>query len=469
MRDSEERIEVAKDGPRGVHDMARGSIRRHVLRMMLFIITGHATQSLYSLVDMYWVSKLGREAIAAVALSSNLTFIALALTQMLSVACIALISRAAGCKDHAEVRRLFNQAQSLAASLGMAFLIVCLALSDIYAERLGGDARTVALSKEFLLRFIPALALQFMMVGISSALRAIGNMKPGLVAQILSILLNMGLAPFLVFGWIGGHPLGVAGAALSTLISTAAAVLGLVIYVARGKTFFRLQPADWRPVWRTWGRMLNIGLPSGVEFLLLSIIMIVIFGVVRPFGPAAQAGVGIGWRIIQAGFIPAIALSISATTVVGQNVGARDHARVREAVRESAKLAIALMLVFAVVCHFAAEPLVGSFTSEAAVVELGADYLRTVAYSYVASGLVYVVAGVFQGLGNTWPSLLASVTRAASFVIAALWLAQHDGFAIHTLWIMSVTSVMLQLAVCLVLLNRELQIKAPVAPIGGRR
>lgn len=446
--------------PRGVHDMTRGSVRGHIVRMMTFILTGLAIQTLYSVVDIYWVSRLGKEAVAAVALSSNLMFVSLAVTQMLSVGCVALVSQAAGRKDHDEVQRLFNQAQSLSTFVGIIFLVICMATRHIYAERLGSDAATIALAEEFLAYFIPALALQLPMVGLGSSLRGIGDMKPGLIAQMLSVMLNMVLAPFLVFGWGTGYPLGVAGAGLATLISTVAAVIGLWIYLVRGKTFLRLRFAAWRPDWQVWRRMIGIGLPAGTEFILTSIMMGVIYVVTRSFGAEAQAGFGLASRILQAGFMPAVAISFSAAAVVGQNLGSREYGRVHETFREAAKLTIGFMLALSVLCHVAPEALIRIFSDEPTVVAVGADYLEIVTYVYVASGLVFVIAGVFQGLGNTWPSLWASGLRTALFVIAVIVVSRQP-FELHTLWLVSVGTSVLQLALCLWLVSRELRLKAP--------
>ncbi|MCA9587144.1 MAG: MATE family efflux transporter [Myxococcales bacterium] len=466
VREAAQPGDDADDGrgraPKGVHDMTRGSVRGHVVRMTLFVLAGLAIQTLYALVDIYWVGRLGKQAVAAVALSSNLGFAALAVTQMLSVGCVALVSQAAGKKDHAEVQRLFNQAQSLSAFAGAAFLTVGLAVRRTYVERLSPDAHTAELASTFLLTFIPALALQFTMVGLGSTLRGIGDMKPGLVAQIASVLLNMVLAPFLVFGWVSGRPLGVAGASIATLVSTAAAIVGLVVYLARGDTFLRVKVSEWWPDLSVWRRMVGIGLPAGTEFLLMTLIFGVIYVVARPFGAHVQAGFGVGSRLVQAGFMPAVALSFASAAVVGQNYGSREYARVREAAREATKLVVAVMLVFTVACHVAPERLMRLFTDEPGVVAAGVDYLETISYAYVASGIVFTAAGVFQGLGNTWPSLMASGARALAFVGVVLWLSRRTGFAIHTVWVVSVSAGLLQLALQLTLLRRELRLKAPL-------
>lgn len=446
----------------GVHDMTQGSIRSHLVRMMWFVLTGMFVQTLYALVDIYWVGRLGKEAVAAVALSSNLMFVSLAVTQTLSVGCVALVSRAAGKKDDAEVQRLFNQAQSLSTCAGVLFLIACLAVRRTYAEKLSGDALTAELASTFLLGFIPALALQFLMVGLGSALRGIGDMKPGLVAQTSSVLLNMVLAPFLIFGWIGGHPLGVAGASLASLVSTAVAVAGLAWYLRRGGTFLRLNPAQFVPHWPTWRAMTSIGLPAGTEFLLMSLTMGVIYSVTRPFGAQAQAGFGIGSRLMQAGFMPAVAISFSTAAVIGQNFGAGSFARVRETRRESTKLTLMFMLFFTAVCQLVPHYLVAIFSSDPQVIASGVDYLRIISLAYVVNGVIFVSAGVFQGLGNTWPSLAASAIRALVFTAPTLLLSALPGFSMHWIWLTSLGAVGVQFAIQQGLLRRELRLRAPV-------
>jgi putative MATE family efflux protein len=447
-----------------MHDMTQGSVRGHVLRMTAFMLAGMFFQTLYGLIDIYWVSRLGKEAVAAVAVSSNLMFVTIAISQMIGVGAVALVAHAAGRKEHADVQRLFNQAQCLAVVTGVLFLAAGGASMNLYADKLSSDAVTADLAKIFLSWFIPALSLQFTMVGLGSALRGIGNMKPGMVAQIGSVVLNMVLAPFLIFGWLTGHPLGVAGAALATFLATVAAVVGLVWYLRRSATYLRINWAHWSPDWKLWGRMIGIGLPSGAEFLLMSVLMGVIYAVIRSFGAEAQAGFGIGGRIMQAGFMPAVALSFAVAAVAGQNYGGRQFPRVKETFIEGAKLNVIFMLAFTLLCHVAPAAMMRLFSKDPAVVDVGADYLRIISYNYVAFGLIVVASGIFQGLGNTWPSLAASALRLVFFIPLVVWLSRQPGFTLPQVWWISVATVTLQMALSLLLLRREFGRKLVLAP-----
>jgi putative MATE family efflux protein len=444
-----------------LNDMTRGSVRGHVVRMTLFMLAGFIVQTLYSLVDIYWVGRLGQRAVAAVALSTNLMFVSLALTQSLSVGCVALVSQAAGRKDEKEVQRFFNQAQSLGMIAGVFFLAAALATMGLYADKLSGDAETAQLSRQFLIWFIPALALQFTMVALASALRGIGDMKPGLLAQLGSVLGNIVLAPFLIFGWISGHPLGVAGAAISTFVATLGAVIGLSLYLMRKGTYLRLQLSLMKPDVSVFKKMIGIGLPSGAEFLLMSVTMGFVYAMVKPFGSQSQAGFGIGSRVFQAGIMPAVAMSFGVAAVAGQNFGSRHYDRVRGVFREASKLITVLMIVFIVVSQVAASALVRPFSGDPVVIDVAAGYVRTVSFVYVASALVLVCAGIFQGIGNTVPSLIASAVRVASFVGVVLFLSRQTGFTLHQIWITSVATVVLQVGIALFLLRMQLRDLAP--------
>jgi putative MATE family efflux protein len=443
------------DARPGAHDMTQGRIRAHITRMTLMMLLGMFLQTAYSLVDIYRVAQLGKEAVAAVALGSNLNFVTIAIAQMIGVGTVALVSQAAGRRDEAAVQRNFNQSQSLSIVAGVVFLATAFALRNPFAENLAGDAATSALAKRFLDWFIPALALQFSMIGLGSALRGVGDMKPGLIAQAASVLLNMVLAPFLIFGWVTGHPYGVAGAAMATFYATLAAVIGLALYLARTETYFRVRFADWLPDWRLWGRMLGIGLPAGAEFGLMTVLMLLIYAVIRPFGAEAQAGFGIGVRIMQAGFMPAIALSFAVAAVAGQNFGARAFPRVRETFREGAKMNVAFMLFFTALCQVAPASLMRLFSQDPAVVDVGAEYLHVISFNYVAFGLVVVAGGMFQGMGNTWPSLLASAIRVTGFIAIVVWLSHQLAFQIVQVWVISVFTVLVQMVLALALLRRE--------------
>src|SRR5262245_30734499 len=151
-------------------------------------------QTLYVLVDLYWVGRLGTDAVAAVGLSGNLMFIVLAATQMLGVGTTTLVSHATGGRDRARANLVFHQSQVLSLVVGVIFLALAMVSRRIYAEGLSADAGTLRLADEYLLWFIPSLALQFGLIAMGSALRGTGNFRPGMIVQTATVILNIVLA-----------------------------------------------------------------------------------------------------------------------------------------------------------------------------------------------------------------------------------------------------------------------------------
>ena len=447
-----------------MHDLTSGSISRHLLKTTSFMLVTMLFQTLYYLVDLYWVGRLGKEAVAAVGLCGNLMFVVLALSQMLGVGTTALVSHAAGRKDRERALLVFNQALVLSVLAGAAFFAVGMALSGAYARGLSADAATAARAAEYLLWFVPAMALQFGLIAMGSALRGTGNFQPGMVVQAVTVILNMVLAPFLIFGWLTNRPMGVAGAALATFVSIAVGVLWMTTYFRPGRTSLEFVPADWRPRAGLWGEILRIGLPAGAEFALMSVYLFVVYAVTRPFGSAAQAGFGIGMRVLQAGFMPVVALGFAVAPVAGQNFGARRPERVRETFRTGVVMAAGAMVFFTIVCHLAPAAMVRIFSSDPGVVAVGDEYLRIVSWNVVASGVIFVCSSTFQAMGNTVPSLVSSFVRIALVVPGAFLLARLAGFELRWIWYLTVATVTLQMVLSLLLIRLEFQSRLTVAP-----
>ena len=447
-----------------MQDLTTGPVIRHLLKTTSFMLVTMATQTFYFLVDLYWVGRLGREAVAALGISGNLMFVVLAVTQVLAVGTTTLISHAVGQKDRERAQRVFNQSQVLSLMAGALFFALAMAVRVPYARAMSADAATATLASSYLLWFIPASALQFGMVAMGAALRGTGNFKPGMVVQTATVVLNMILAPFLIFGWGTGRPLGVTGAALATFIAVAVGTLWLLRYFRIKDAYLRFVPTDWKPQPATWGAMLRIGLPAGAEFALMAIYLFVVFAVIRRFGAAAQAGFGIGMRILQAGFMPVLALGFAVAPVAGQNFGAHKPERVRETFRSAASIAAAAMIVFAIVCHIAPAAMVGVFSRDPQVIAVGVTYLRIVSWNFVASGIIFVASSTFQALGNTLPSLASSFVRMLLLAPTAIILSRLAGFELRWIWYLSVAAVTVQLVLSLLLLRREFGRKLGVAP-----
>jgi putative MATE family efflux protein len=420
-----------------------------LLSLSAFLAVSMLLQTTYFLVDLYFVSRLGGPAIAGVGLAGNVMFVTLALTQMLVVGATTLIAQAAGRRDAADAQAVFDQSCALAGACGLLVFTGGLLLGDLYCRWLAADAPTYSAAHDYLVWIIPAFALQFTMAAIGSALRAGGVVKPGMIIQVFTVAINGVLAAWLI------PRFGTAGAGMATLASVVVGIVALTTYFVRHGKFVKLQPRQWRIEKRMADRILRIGLPAGGEFILVAIYSAVAYYIIRHKGADAQAGFGVGVRLVQSLFLPVMAVSMGASPLAAQNLGARRFDRVRQTLTAATLLAVGIMLTATLICRISPETMVRFFTDDAPVVRFAGEYLQVLSWGFVFFGLNNVIAALFQAIGNAWPSLATTVFRVALFSIVALFIARDPGFDLRHVWFAAVAAAALQTGLLYLLLRRE--------------
>jgi len=450
-----------------VKDLTQGAIGRNIVAMAAPIAFGMIFQTLYYLVDLYFVAGLGDAAIAGVSAAGNVMFIIIGLTQVLGVGTVALISHAVGRKDQPAANLIFNQSIVLSAVCVLLTLIGGYGLTHIYMREVAADEATIEAGITYLYWFLPGMALQFALVSMGSALRGTGIVQPTMVVQILTVVLNIIFAPIFIVGWGTGVPMGVAGAGLASTIAIAIAVGLLSVYFYRLEKYVGFHREMWKPRLESWKRMLAVGLPAGGEFLLLFVFMGVIYWCIRDFGAVAQAGFGIGSRVMQSIFLPAMAVAFAAGPIAGQNFGARKFDRVRDTFKKAVLISAGIMLTLTLLVHVSPSLLVRGFTDDPQVLIVAAVFLQIVSWNFVAQGIVFTSSALFQGLGDTRPALISTATRLITFAIPAMWMSRQPGFRLEHMWYLSVGTQTLQALVSLWLVRNEFRRKLnslPVAP-----
>jgi putative MATE family efflux protein len=444
-----------------VKDLTHGSLMSHVLTMAAPISLGIVLVMLCQLVDLYFVGGLGDAAIAGVAAAGNAGFLINAFTQVLSVGTVALVSHAVGRKDPADANLVFNQALGLSVLCFAGALIAGWLLARRYVGLLSQDAATIEAGTTYMLWLMPALALQFIMLVMAAGLRGTGIVNPAMLIQSITVAINIALAPVLIAGWGTGHPFGVAGAGLASSLAVVIGVALLWLYLKRSTHYLVLDPLQWRPNLLQWRRIFRIGLPAGGEFAIMFVYMAVIYYALEGFGPAAQAGFGIGTRLMGLIQVPAIAVAFATGPIVGQNFGAGNSARVRAAFKQVLLLEAAIMLVAMAFAQWRSQWLMSAFTADATTIEVGATFLKFVSINLVAQGALFLCSATFQGLGHTTPQLLSSTARLVTYVIPILWLSAQPGFHIDTIWYVSIATTTLQALFSLWLLRLEFRKRLP--------
>jgi putative MATE family efflux protein len=436
-------------------DLSSGSIPRHVVSMSVQMAIGILVQTLYFFADLYFVSRLGDAAIAGVTSAGNLWFVVLALTQVLNVGTVALVSHAVGAQQRDRANLVFNQSLVLSGIVGVAVFFGVFLAAEPYMRTVGADEATVRAGVDYLYWFAPGLGLQFAMIAMFATLRGTGIVKPTMILQMITVVVNIILAPILIVGWGTGKPMGTAGAGLASTISIVVGVILSAYYFHKHEKYVAIHREQMRVQLAVWGRLLYIGLPVGLEFFLMSIIMAVIYWIIRDFGAAAQAGFGVGQGVMRIIMLPAMAVAFASAPIAGQNFGARKPERVRETFRVAVTISVVLMALQTILCQFESEFFIRIFTTEAAVVAVGVQMLMISSWNFAANGVIFCCSSIFQALGNTWPTILSSVVRLVLFIAPALWLSMRPGFELVHIWYVSVASMFIQAGFSYLLLRRE--------------
>src|SRR5258708_5808005 len=244
-----------------------------------------------------------------------------------------------------------------------------------YMRSVAVDDAVIEAGATYLVWFMPALALQFAMLVMASALRGTGIVRPTVIVQATTVIINILLAPVLIAGWGTGLALGVAGAGLASTIAVAIAVAMMWIYFRRYEHYVAINGALCRPQMAQWKRILSIGLPAGGEFAIIFVNMAVVYYALRHFGGAAQAGFAVGSRLLGVIHMPGISIALAAGAIAGQNFGAGNSERVRRTFRTVLLLVATVMIGFTMFAQWHPEFLLGGFTGDAETIAVGALFL----------------------------------------------------------------------------------------------
>ena len=410
-------------------DFTRGPMRRAVVVLAIPMVLEMAMESVFAIVDMFFVAKLGANAVAAVGLTEAIMTLVYAVAVGLGMGVTALVARRVGEGDDAAAAEVVGQALWLGVVTAACVGIAGLAGGDAILRTMGADEAVIAGGAVYTRVLLGGSASVIFIFLLNAGFRGAGVPAIAMRALIVANVINILLDPCLIFG-LGPFPaLGVGGAAIATTIGRSIGVIYLLIMITRGQPHLRLR---WRHLTLNPGLMRNlVGVSLGgiLQFLVATASWVVLMRLVASFGSAAIAGYTIAIRIIDFTLLPAWGLSNAAATLVGQNLGAGEPVRAMAAVRVVLGYTLMFMLAIALVFLVAAEALAGIFTGEAVIVRHAADCLRLVALGYGFFAIGMVLTQAFNGAGDTWTP--TAVNLAGFWVVqlpVAWWFARPLGY-----------------------------------------
>jgi putative MATE family efflux protein len=382
-------------------DYTRGPEGRAVVLLAIPMMLEMSMESLFAIVDIWFVAGLGAGAVAAVGLTEATLTLLYALAVGLSVGVTATVARRVGEGDIAGARRAAGQALWLGLAIAMVVGISGWLFAADILRLMGAPAAVVATGTGFTTVMLGGSASIVFLFLLNGVFRGAGDATIAMRALWLANGINLVLDPCLIFGWGPFPELGVTGAAVATTVGRGTAVAWQLWHLARGRGRLQLRLADLRPEPRILLRLVRVSSGGIAQYLIATSSWIVLMRLVAPFGSAAVAGYTIAIRLIDVFFLPAWGLGNATATLVGQNLGAGQPDRAERSVWHAARFNVVFMGLVALSFLLFAPGYIGLFTDEPGVAAIGVLALRIIAcgFGFWAFGLIVVQA--FNGSGDT--------------------------------------------------------------------
>ena len=404
--------------------MQDDSLARRVWRISWPMIISELGDSIYSITDTYFVSRLGRSALGAVGIGSYLSWLFFVVAVLFYTGCLVYVSQSYGAKKLDQARKALGETIVYGSLVALVVAFIVYTFSPYIVAIIAGEQpEIIVLGSKYLSTRIFALPLVAIAWTMDSSLRAIGATKYSMIAVLSSAMLNIVLDPIFIYGLFGAPALGVVGAALATVLSIAYMVPLEFFFIHHVGLMpkFSLKP-------RLIYEIMNIGAPTAAERLVFSLGSNAYMAFIARCGEAALAAHQIGIRIESFIYMPGFAFSVAASALVGQKIGAGDPDGAKAIGWETAKQATMLMGVLGVVVALTSQYLVLPFSPDPYVAWLASIYLILAGLSEPGLALLMTLGGGIRGSGNTRVPMMINVAGLYMFrVMPAALLTRYIG------------------------------------------
>lgn len=402
-----------------------------VLSMSLPMVLSMAVNSLYNIVDSYFIAKLSENAMTALALVYPMQNMINAVAVGFAIGINACAAYYLGAKQERLANKAATQGLVLSLAHGIALAVLCIAFAPVFLSLFSSDAETIRLAltysnKAFL--FCPVITLG---IGFEKIFQAVGKMKVSMLCMMLGFIANIILDPLMIFG-IGFFPkMGIAGAAYATGIGQCITFFAYLVFYAFSKIPLRIKADCLRFDKTVIGKMYSVGISATLNLALPSLLISVLNAVLSAFGDAYVLVLGVYYKLQTFIYLTANGIIQGIRPLMGYNYGAKEFGRVKKIFKTSLILIAAVMFVGTVLSQVIPNQLIGLFTENAETIKIGARALRIISLGFIVSAVSVNCSGALEGLGKGAPSLYISLLRYIVVIIPLAFLfsrfLQADG------------------------------------------
>jgi putative MATE family efflux protein len=399
-----------REAIRGSHqDFTKGSLNRAILLLAIPMVLEMVLESLFAVVDVFWVGRLGADAVATVGLTESLLSLVFAIGLGLSLSTTAMVARRIGEKDPEGAA--VAGVQAIAIGLGVSVLVgvPCFVFAPQLLHLMGASPQIVATGSGYA-RIALGGSGAIMLLFLNNAIfRGAGDAAIAMRLLWVSNVLNLILDPCLIFGWGPFPKLGVTGAALATFTGRSIGVLYQFYRLFRGTERIRILRNQIRLDFLVLLRLLRVSLTGILQFAIAHTSWIGLVRIVSIFGSAALAGYTIAIRVIIFLLLPSWGLSNAAATLVGQNLGAKQPERAEKSVWRTGFYNMLFLGGIGLLFAIFAVPVVRLFTNDPQVIPFAASALRIISYGNIGYAYGFVMLQAFNGAGDTFTPTIVNL------------------------------------------------------------
>ena len=402
-------------------DLTRGSIWQLLRKVTIPASTGSLFQTFYNLVDTYFAGRISPEALAAIAKSWPIYFIAIAVAVGIGAGTTALISNAIGARE--DKKASMYVAQSIVFAITISILVTAFGLnfSDELLRIMGSSDQSIILTKEYLDIIFYGAIIVLVQLSLNGTLNAQGDTKSYRNVLIFTFFLNIFLNPLFVFGYWFIPAFGIAGLAIATLVSQCIGLIYLAnkVYCCKLRKYLFLE--CYKPKIDYISTLFKQSVPIMFTMLMIMFGVFNIFYFVGQFGELETAGYGTAVRIEQVLLLPVIGLNTAVLAIAGQNFGAKMHFRVKEVYGKALMFGSGFMVLAGIIIYLTSELIISLFTNDPQVIQNGALYLQVAAFIGPVYPVFFITSALFQALKRPIYSLYMTILRLTLIPFLSLW------------------------------------------------
>ncbi len=409
-------------------------VHRAIFSLSLPGMISSVLETFYQLIDAYWVGKLGAGALAAIGGSSFVLWAVFSLTGLSINGIATLVAQNVGAGQPEKGRVAAGQGMLLNTFSALTLALVVFFTQDTLYQIMGFEPQVLQMARQYMNIILLGLVFSFAFTGLEAVFRGLGDTKTPMFVLAFALTFNAVADPFFIFGWWGFPQMGIAGAAAATVVSEMLGLVILLFLLARKRYLPKLvfkRPIIQRAILQ---RIFSIGAPVAFGGFFFSLIYVGLTRIISRFGMEAIAAIGIGHRIEGVAWFACVGFSVAASTLVGQNVGARRFKAAERSAWLVSAYGVGLLALISAGYYFFPELLMSVFTDDPVVRKIGVEYLQIIAIFEIFLGLEIIMEGAFSGAGYTLPVMLVSVPITAARIPLAWLLAIHWGWGIDGIW-----------------------------------